>query len=598
MALLLSAKNLSKSFGVRPLFRGISISFDDTERTGVIGPNGAGKSTLLKILAGQESSDTGDIETRRNLRLGYVAQSETFTPGHTVEQVLLLAVAGMSGDEHEHHVDVAIMLDKIGFKDFDQLAENLSGGWRKRLSIARQMIRKPDLLLLDEPTNHLDLDGILWLEKTLLANKFAFIVISHDRAFLERVTNRTIELSHAYADGYFSANGPYSFFLEKREEYLVAQASRQQSLQSIVRGEIEWLRRGPKARGTKAKGRIQQAGEMMSDLADLKTRNTQTGSAQIDFNSTDRRTKKLISVNQVSKTLGGKKLLTDITFVLAPGTKLGLIGPNGSGKSTLIKLLTGEHTPDAGTVKKADALKVVLFDQNRAQLNQNHTLKEALSPTGDQVYFQGRTQHISGWAQRFLFRTEQLDLPVSQLSGGEQARVMIARMMLEPADVLILDEPTNDLDIPSLTVIEQSLDTFPGALVIVTHDRFMLERLSTDLLGLDGRGNAHMVADLDQYLRWRDSTVPAKSGKGSVSSAAAPAAKTAKKLSYLEQREYEGLEAKIAEAEAAAKKARAAVAAADGDWQKAAKLHATMEAAEANVAKLYARWESLSERAG
>jgi len=407
MALLQNAKNLSKSFGARPLFRGISISFDDSERTGLIGPNGAGKSTLLKILAGLEHADDGSIEARRNLRLGYLSQQDDFTDGETVEDVMTGAMADLPGDAHDHAVDAAILLSKIGFIDTYQIANTLSGGWRKRLAIARQLVRKPDLLLLDEPTNHLDLDGILWLEKILVSTSgLAFVVISHDRAFLEKVTNRTVEFSPAYADGYLSINGSYSVFLEKRDEFLMAQSSRQQSLASQVRDEIEWLRRGPKARGTKAKGRIQQAGEMIKDLGDLRNRNAVGGSVtQVDFAATDRKTRKLISVEKVAKTLGGKSLFKDVSFVLAPGTKMGLLGPNGSGKSTIIRLLTDALQPDAGTVKRADALKVILFDQARAALDPRQTLKEALSPTGDTVYVQGRSQHIVGWAQRFLFRT-------------------------------------------------------------------------------------------------------------------------------------------------------------------------------------------------
>ena len=595
MALLLSTRDLSKSFGARPLFSNISMSFDDAERTGMIGPNGAGKSTLLKVLAGLEPSDSGEIVTRRNLKLGYLAQSDTFPEGATVENVVVAAAANTGGDEHEHHIAAAILLDKMGFKNFDQPAAELSGGWRKRLAIARQMIQKPDLLLLDEPTNHLDLEGILWLEKMLLSSNMAFVVISHDRAFLERVTNRTVELSRAYADGYFSVNGPYSQFVEKQAEYLLSQQSRQQSLASNVREEIEWLRRGPKARGTKAKGRIDQAHEMMAELSELKTRNNQGGTAGIDFSATDRKTRKLISMVDVAKSFGDRPLLKDVNLVLSPGTKLGLIGPNGSGKSTLIKLLSGQLVPDSGVIKRADALKVVVFDQTRAQLDPNQSLRHALSESGEQVVFQGRAQHIVGWAQRFLFRTEQLDLPVSQLSGGEQARVMVARMMLEPADVLILDEPTNDLDIASLNVIEQSLESFPGALVLVTHDRFMLERLSTVLLGLDGRGNSHLITDIDQYLRWRESTEPSADKPVAKAASPAPEKPAVKKLTYMEQRELEKMESAVHEAEE--ELATAHAEAAEADWTNAKAIGERVAAAQAKVDSLYARWQELEDRA-
>src|SRR5689334_14828730 len=274
MAVLLKTDSLAKSFGVRTLFRGISLALDDQQHVGLIGPNGAGKSTLLKILAGLEHEDSGSVETRRQTKIAYLAQEDVFPPGHTVEQ------AALSGfpeddhrDDHERHVEAQILLSRLGFTDFAQSVETLSGGWRKRLALARELVKQPDLLLLDEPTNHLDLEGIVWLEKFLKSSRFACLVISHDRYFLENVADRIIELNQAYPDGYLSIDGSYSDCLEKREDFFAAQAAREQSLASMVRREIEWLKRGAKARTTKAKGRIQQAHEMMSDLADLKTRN-------------------------------------------------------------------------------------------------------------------------------------------------------------------------------------------------------------------------------------------------------------------------------------------------------------------------------------
>ncbi len=356
-----------------------------------------------------------------------------------------------------------MLLGKVGFADAEQAVDSLSGGWRKRLSIARELIRGPDLLLLDEPTNHLDLEGILWLEKLLANAPFSFLLVSHDRYFLENATNRIVELSSAYADGYLSTNGTYSDFLVKREEYLGAQAARQQSLAGQVRREIEWLHRGAKARTTKAKGRIQQAGQLMQDLSDLKTRNAQSGAAKIDFVASNRQTRKMLAAKNVSKSFGGRQLFSGLDLVLSPGTKLGLLGPNGSGKSTLIRLLAGQDSPDAGEIWRAEQLRIVLFDQSRRQLDKSQTLRDALSPTGETVSYRGSSMHVTAWAARFLFRKEQLDLPVGDLSGGEQARVLIAQLMLQPADLLILDEPTNDLDISSLEVLEESLSDFPGA---------------------------------------------------------------------------------------------------------------------------------------
>src|SRR6478736_1005070 len=276
MAVLLKTDSLSKSFGVRTLFRGINLSLDDQQHVGLIGPNGAGKSTLLKILAGLEHEDEGAIEGRRQMRVAYLAQEDVFPPGATVEEEILLT--------------------RIGFTEFTQKVETLSGGWRKRAALARELIKQPDLLLLDEPTNHLDLEGIMWLEKFLKTARFACLVISHDRYFLERVADRVIELNRAYPDGYLGIDGSYSDFLVKREEFLGAQQAREQSLASQVRREIEWLKRGAKARTTKAKGRIQQAHVMMADLADLKTRNNLQQSVEIEFDASGRQTRKLIAV--------------------------------------------------------------------------------------------------------------------------------------------------------------------------------------------------------------------------------------------------------------------------------------------------------------
>ena len=363
MAVLVSCAALTKSYGSRPLFKEISLGVGDSEKMGLIGPNGSGKSTLLRILAGLEKPDSGTVSSRRGLRTAYIAQEDTFAAGATVDSVLTDALAGAHLEEIERDVRIEVALGKVGFERRDQGVETLSGGWKKRLSLARALVQDAELLLIDEPTNHLDLEGVLWLESLLQEAAFAFVLISHDRVFLENVTNRVVELHPAYAEGYLSVNGAYSDFLVQREEYLAAQAHREDALQTQVKREIEWLRRGPQARTTKAQGRIQQAGQMIEELAELKFRNAQGRTAGIDFNASGRQTRDLIAAKDLSKTLGGRTLFTDTSLTLAPGTRLGLIGPNGSGKTTLIKLLTGEMTPDAGTIKRADGLRVVLFDQ-------------------------------------------------------------------------------------------------------------------------------------------------------------------------------------------------------------------------------------------
>jgi ATP-binding cassette subfamily F protein uup len=607
MAVLLKTDSISKSFGVRTLFRGISLSLDDQQHVGLIGPNGAGKSTLLKILARVEHEDSGSIETRRQIRIAYLAQEDVFEPGLRVQEAVLAGLPESDHrDEHEKEVEAQILLSRLGFADFEQSVETLSGGWRKRVALARELIKQPDLLLLDEPTNHLDLEGILWLERFLQQSRFACLLISHDRYFLEKVADRIIELNGAYPDGFLSINGSYSAFLEKREEFLAAQAAREQSLASTVRREIEWLKRGAKARTTKAKGRIQQAAVMMADLADLKTRNAQGGqgqSVEIDFDASGRQTRKLIALKKVSKSLGDRLLFRDLSLVLAPNTTLGLLGPNGSGKSTLLKLLRGDLAPDTGTIQRAGELRVVSFEQNRESLDPAMPLRRALAPHGDKLFFQGTEVHVSGYARRFLFRAEQLDMPLGNLSGGEQSRVLIARMMLQPADVLLLDEPTNDLDIPSLEVLEESLESFPGAIVLVTHDRYLLDRLSTDLLALDGKGGANFYADLSQWEAAQGKPAGDAAAKGAAKATAAAAKENKnppgfKRLTWNEQREWEQIEGKVSEAEAALERAHRQMddPAVLADRARLAEACTLVEATQLEVQRLYARWEELEAK--
>ncbi len=355
----------------------------------------------------------------------------------------------------------------------------------------------------------MDLEGISWLEKLITSASFACVVVSHDRYFLENISNGMAELSRVYPDGIFRTEGNYSTFLQRREEFLNAQAKHQEALANRVSIEIEWLRRGAKARTTKSKARIDAAGRMIGELAEVNAR-TQTAVTRIDFNASDRKTKKLIEMLGVSKTLGGRPLFRDLDLTLMPGRRVGLVGANGTGKSTLLKIIRSEITPDAGEVRRADNVRIVYFDQAREQLQPELTLRKALAAHGDSVIYQDQPVHVVAWAKRFLFRTDQLEMPVGRLSGGEKARVLIARLMLEPADVLLLDEPTNDLDIATLEVLEENLTEFPGALVLVTHDRFMLDRVSTLVMGLDGEGGAQAFAE---YAQWEQAQLSKKSPK-------------------------------------------------------------------------------------
>src|SRR5881296_18319 len=503
--LLLSCEAVSKAYGTRSLFDDLSFGLFEGDQAGLVGPNGSGKSTLLKILTGVATPDRGVRSLRGGVRVGYVPQDPVFSAGGTVGDVVMAALAGV--DDEDRPGRIAQALGRAGFADGRVDVDTLSGGWRKRLAIARELAAAPDILLMDEPTNHLDVEGILWLEGVLGEQARACLIVSHDRYFLEHVATRMLELNRAYPTGLFETEGRYSEFLTRRDEFLRGQAAYQDSLANTVRREIEWLRRGAKARSTKAKGRIKEAGRLIEDLQESRARGV-AATAGIDVASSQRRTRRLLVARGVTKSLGGRRLVSDLDLVITPGTRVGLIGPNGSGKTTLLDVLAGMVPPDAGEIERADDLRIVRFEQERTGLDPAQSLRRALAPEGDAVMWQGRSVHVAAWAKRFLFRPEQLEVPVGHLSGGEQARILIARLMREPADLLILDEPTNDLDIPTLEVLEESLAEFDGALVLVTHDRFMLERVSTVILALDGLGGATTFADYSQWEAARSTAAP------------------------------------------------------------------------------------------
>ncbi len=602
---IINTQGISKHFGANPLFQNVSFTVSEGDRIGLIGPNGSGKSTLLRILAGDVRPDSGEIAVRKRTRLSCVQQDSMFKSGDTVRSVVQSAMERAAVPESERGTRFAETLGRAGFEDLETEASALSGGWQKRLAIVEAVVQSPDILLLDEPTNHLDLGAIEWLEALLQAAPFACVVVSHDRYFLENVATEMAELNRTYPDGLLRVSGPYSRFLEKKEEFLHAQSKRQEALENLVHREIEWLRRGAKARTRKSKARIDKAGELMGELADLNAR-TRSATALIDFSATDRKTKRLIELENVSCEVGNRKLFTGLNFVITAGIRVGLVGPNGSGKTSLLRLLRGESAPAEGEVRRADRLRIVYFDQTR-ELDPEVTLRRALAPEGDSVIYQDRVTHVASWAAKFLFTGEQLNQPLGKLSGGERARVLIAQLMLQPADVLLLDEPTNDLDIPTLDILEESLLEFQGSLVLVTHDRYMLDRVSTVVLGLDGQGGIGRFADYSQWERWleeRERTARsgvAKSSEKSSERANGDRARQGsgrKKLSYLESREYEAIEQRVAHAEDAlqAKRAQLEDPGIVSDSERLIAAHAEMEEAQEKVDTLYARWAELEKK--
>ncbi len=604
MAILATARDLSKSFGARALFDGIGFTLGEGERVGLIGPNGAGKSTLLRILAGLDSADRGELALRRGLRVGHLAQVPTFTSGHTVRETILEPAAGLAdGDlawRAARRADE--LISRLDLENpqagADAPVERLSGGWRKRVALARELAREPELLLLDEPTNHLDVDSILWLERLLAQAPFATVTITHDRLFLQRISNRILELDRRNAGGLLSVDGDYATFLERKAELMAAQERREASLRNTLRRETEWLRAGAPARTTKQQARIQRAESLAGEVEELEARNV-VRSADIDFGSTGRNPRRLIEARGVAKSYGGKLIFKDIDLFLGPGSRVGLIGPNGCGKSTLLRVLVGDEVADRGDIVRADNLQVAYFAQHREALDPAATVVDSLCPGGDHVTFRGTRVHVSGYLARFLFRAEHAKLAVGQLSGGEQSRLALARLMLRPANVLVLDEPTNDLDMDTLGVLEDSLLSFDGAVLLVTHDRYFLDRVTTKLLAFHTRpgeeGRVTALAGLNQWETWRSTQVAPERESAKPKPAAPAAPVTRKKLSYNDQRDWDTIEARIgaAEAKLAGLRAEQESPAVASNHGRLLELETEIASAQVEVDRLYARWAEL-----
>lgn len=599
---LYSAFQIAKSFGAQNLFSDLTFSIETGQKIGLIGPNGAGKSTLLQILAGLQKVDDGKVSRSGSVVLGYVAQNPEFADDDTV----FMAIANATDDPYDGQNlgRVQELISRFNLESpeagSDRLVSELSGGWRKRVAFARELVKQPTLLLMDEPTNHLDLESIFWLENYLTAQaELALVTVTHDRLFLQNTCDLIFDLDRRNPDGLIKYDGTYMEFVEFKESALAAQKQLEQSRKNVLRRETEWLRRGAQARQTKQKSRIDRHGKLSEQVQDLKERN-QDRVVKLDFGDIERSPKKLIETKGIGKKIGERWLFKDFSFLLGPKSRVGILGRNGCGKSTLIRNLLGIESPDTGTVFVSDDVKVAYFEQQKETLDPAVSLLRTVCPDGDYVEFQGQFIFARSYLSRFHFRGDQMDLPVGKLSGGEQSRILIAKLMLQSATILVLDEPTNDLDIATLDVLEQALRDFRGAVILVTHDRFFMDQVANQILAFTDEQDGEILrfSDFFQWEEWQRTKPAFNPGKNSTAQGAAAVAAKKTKLSYKEQRELDQMESVIQAEEAALAALQANLTAPEvaNNYVKLAEVSKAAEIAQKKIETLYARWDELSKK--
>ncbi|KYG61486.1 ABC transporter ATP-binding protein [Bdellovibrio bacteriovorus] len=596
--LLLNTHKLTKSFAGKTLFKDVSLGIEDGERVGLVGPNGAGKSTLLRILAGQTEADSGDVTTKKGLRMGFLEQTPTFGKDETILDAVL-----SKGDYHEIVGPAYEWIAKLELSQFgdDFKVADLSGGWKKRVALARELVLSPELLLLDEPTNHLDVSSIIWLEEFLAQAPFATLIITHDRLFLQRATNKIFDLDPKNPNYLLSVKGGYLEYLEAKEQLFAAQEQKETEMKNTLRRETEWLRRGAKARQTKQKARIERAGTLKDDVQDISQKNLKRV-AKIEFKDTERNPQKLIEADHVTKGYNGRVLFKDFSLLVSPKTRLALLGDNGSGKSTMIRMLLKQEEPDSGRVVQAERLKVAYFEQNRETLKPQVSVLKNICPEGDYVHYQGQYVFARSYLERFLFNRQQMDLPVEKLSGGEQSRLRLAQLMLNEAQVLILDEPTNDLDVATLTVLEESLKNFNGAVILVTHDRYFMDQVASHILafhrGADGNTTLENFTGYLQWEEWFEEQKLLEAEKQREETKKEAKATKTVKLSFKEKFELENMEATIQDLEKSLENLQAEAAKPEvlSNSGKLQELYAKISDTQGKLDHNYARWAELEKK--
>ncbi|MBO7146653.1 MAG: ABC-F family ATP-binding cassette domain-containing protein [Lentisphaeria bacterium] len=621
---LWTGDHLKLQIGQQVLFDDAFFSINDNERVALVGRNGAGKSTLMKIIAGQDSVSSGNISSARNLRIAYMPQEFTLPPDQTVREAvrggaaffdnIMEEYSRLPADSHEHeHLEnllnihdawdmghkIDVIMEKLRLTFPEKRCSELSGGELRRVMLARTIAAEPDLLLLDEPTNHLDVDMIAWIENFLAAYKGACLFVTHDRFFLDRIATRIVELDHG---SFYSYEGSYADFLAGKEEREYNEDVLEQKRKSFLRMEIEWVRRSPKARLRRNLGRIKRYEEIAAINAPQRT-----GDVELLIPKATHLGNRVVELKNVTLSLGGKKLLDHFDFEFTAGMKIGIVGANGAGKTTLLRLITGGLQPDSGEIFRADTVEFNYVDQNRLALTEENTVLEEIGEGHEHINLGSERVTVWGYLRRFLFEDERINTKIKRLSGGERARLTLAKILRGGGNFLILDEPTNDLDLSTLRVLEEALANYTGCLTVVSHDRYFLNRVCTHILAFEPEGSLRMeVGDYDNYAAKRAARLEAEANRIAKENPA-PVRNTPAKpknqpkngLTYKEEREIESLEIKIEEMENRIAEIEATFS--DPEFFRtraadAAPLQKELEKCKADLDSFCARWEELESK--
>jgi ABC transport system ATP-binding/permease protein len=601
---LVTLDRVSMAYGHLPLLDEVAMQVDARERVSVIGRNGTGKSTLLKIVSGEIPPDEGTVWRQPSLRIARLEQDVPLSAHRTVFDVVAEGhTHHLEADEawlREHHVE--LILSRLELPA-DAIVDTLSGGWRRRVLLARALVGQPDLLLLDEPTNHLDIEAIQWLETFLAEYEGAVMFVTHDRAFLQRLATRIIELDRGKLTSW---PGNYATYLRRKEEALANEQVLADKFDKKLAEEEVWVRQGIKARRTRNEGRVKALEAMRAERA---ARREQMGNVRLQVEQAEQSGKLVFEAKAISKGFAGTPIIRDFSTRVIRGDRIGLIGPNGAGKTTLLRMLLGELKPDGGEIRLGANVQIAYYDQQREQLDPDRTVFDTVGEGNDTVTSNGRTRHVHAYLRDFLFSDERARSPVKALSGGERNRLLLARLFTRPANVLVLDEPTNDLDLETLELLEEQLVEWPGTLLLVSHDRAFLDNVVTSTFVFEGDGRVQeYVGGYEDWVRQRLAEKSAAAGaakKGRAASAAPPASpspaaavapRKKKKLSYKEQRELDELPAKI-DALESEQRALAARVAGPGFYKEAAdtikESLARVDQLQKDLAVLYARWGEL-----